>query len=121
MKRSLLTTMLKKTNLSLLLDELWRRPKERTNLITHLVASLTVTDWLILAAWDTAATFGPPNGKLSLIQPQTIQIFDNGDKLFLIVSLVKASEITGSQCLITYLHEDICVIIDKSSPNLPTA
>jgi hypothetical protein len=109
----------KKTNLSSLLDELWRRPEERTNLITQLVTSLTDADWLILAAWDTAATFGPPRGRLNLM-PQLIQVIDNGGKLFLVVSLVKAKEITSSQCLITYVDEDICVIIDKSSPNIPT-
>src|SRR6266496_3506416 len=101
-KRSLPTMMLKKTNLSLLLDELWRRPKERANLITNLVTSLTDADWLILAGWDTAATFGPPGGRLSLIQPQLIQI-------------------TDPQYLITYSDGNIHVVIDKSSPNIPTS
>ncbi len=113
--------MLKKTNLSLLLDELWRRPKERANLITNLVTSLTDADWLILAGWDTAATFGPPGGRLSLIQPQLIQITDNWGKLFLVVSLVKADEITNPQYLITYSDGNIHVVIDKSSPNIPTS
>jgi len=103
-----------------LLDELWHRPTERNILVEEFVAGLNDLDWLILAAWDTAATFGPPSGKLDLLPPATIHIMDSWGKLFLVFSLIKANKFSHQDCSITYSNTDFCVIVDEASPSIPS-
>lgn len=108
-----------KRNLSSLIDELWKKPNEREELARQFIADLNFDSRLILSAWDTAATFGPPSGKLHLIQPNTMQVADSWGKVFLVANQVEESNKNNEQILISYYELNLCVVSDKSSPTRP--
>jgi hypothetical protein len=103
-----------------IIDELWRRPPERGHLARGLLQNLTAWDWLLLAAWDTAATFGPSSGWVVFRQPTTFAIFDSSAELRLIAALVECDSTHDAQVIFEYRTTDRCVALDAASPDQPT-
>ena len=108
------------SHLSTFVDQLWRRPADRADLAEYLVARLGRFDRLVLAAWDVAATFGPPSGRLTVLPPGGMEVADNLGRLFLEAMVVGSHEAPSEhQPLITYRDWDMSVLVAPSSPNIP--
>ena len=108
------------TNLATVLDRIWHSsPDDRSHLSRQVVGSLSEFDWLLLAAWDTSATFGPEPGIAELTLPSKIRVYDRYDKVFLTASLVVDPETNGNPRLIEYQGTRYVVIADRESPFTP--
>jgi hypothetical protein len=101
--------------LASVIDQIWRAPDERRMLAMASRDKLSANDWLVLIAWDAAATLGPANGRLELLPPDRAEIRDNWGKSFLRMSVQRSQVQVGTQCLIAYQGTDYCVMLDSGS------
>lgn len=107
------------SQLSNILDMIWKNPRDGVSIVRSQIRDLSSYDWLVLAGWDTAASFGPVSGKLSLLKPNTIQISDSWGKIFIEGFLSKDDVESIERPLIIYLDVDWIVRLGDSSPNKP--
>jgi len=104
------------TNLSVVVDELWRCSSDRLELARTVVKRLTTDDWLILTGWDFAATFGPISGSLTLIRPQLILVSDDWNRPLYKASLIRLDNFPNYSPLISYSGTNLGVIADWLPP-----
>jgi hypothetical protein len=102
---------------SLILDQLWRRSNERLVLAKELSQSLTHTDWLMLAGWDTAAYSRLTPGEMVFDQPNQIRVTSSAGDPLVNASLVKVDQANEDKISILYQDINLGVIIQ---PNLVT-
>lgn len=105
--------------LASIVDRLWTHAGERKRYAGRLLESLDWEGWLVLAGWDTAATFGPPGGQVKLRTPGTITVLDDLGKITLVARLVTTGKEGPEGGLIVYKGASKAVVLDKSSPNIP--
>jgi hypothetical protein len=108
------------SRLSDVLDALWQSPKERRNIARRVVESLTETSRLILAAWDTAALFGPIGGRLDLSFPGSFTISDGWGKPFLTAEIALSSEVSAGAPLLLF-SDTSWAVLHKSGDFFPSA
>jgi|HubBroStandDraft_4_1064222.scaffolds.fasta_scaffold186158_2 hypothetical protein len=107
-------------HLSSLIDELRHGSSERITLVDKISTKLNDADWYILSAWDVGATYCPFFGRLELSIPREIQVLDSWGNLFIMASLLKSKDYYIQPSLIEYQMSDYVVVIDRSSPNIPS-
>ncbi len=78
-----------KSPLSTALDQIWKSSGDRYALAETLTSSLQQSEWLVVAGWDTAASFGPVSGRLNLAGATEITVADAWDKTMLQAELCK--------------------------------
>jgi hypothetical protein len=108
-----------KGNLAAILDKLWTCAGERRRCAATLLQSLDREDWLVLAGWDTAATFCAPDGLVKLRPPGIITVSDALGGISLVAHLVTTGKKNPERSLIRYRGVPKAVELDESSPNTP--
>jgi hypothetical protein len=71
-------------------------------------------DWLVIAAWDVAATLGPSRGIISFSDSEEILITDEMGRPWLSASLELQGVESQARCSITYKEGTYCVVVNDS-------
>jgi hypothetical protein len=100
------------------LDEIWKHPAASHALAARAVTNLATSDLALLAAWDTAASYGPDPGRVVVIpdNPSQFEIKRSDDRLFLVANIDFDSKDDNDGAIIRYTDRAVAVYIDKSSP-----
>jgi hypothetical protein len=108
----------KNNPLASLIDEIWRGRAVRK--LPADVPVLTDENWLLLGAWDAAACFGPPLGKLT-IREDRIEIADDWGKFLFLCRCARVGASPEQDTQIDFLGTPIGVLLidrEGSAPKL---
>jgi hypothetical protein len=96
-----------------LLDTIWHSPDERWRSALAVVDHLDEDGWTILAAWATAANFGPPLATIKIGPAHRIEIADPDRALVLACRLEFAGASNGQTSLIAFTTRPYRVVADQ--------
>lgn len=110
--------MIQSNNVKDLLDSIWHSSGQNSAHIESSMKGFSMSDFLILAGWDAAASFGPTYGKLLITHPNKIIVSDTGSKE-LFTFLLEEAIVSNVEMHIQYQDSGLALVLDSSSPNIP--
>lgn len=102
-----------------LIDFIWRASENKIVTAREAAKKMTSRDWLVLASWDVAASFGPVNGTISLGLSEEFTIADELERPWLSASVVRVTEHSIPRSSILYDQNSYCVVIKEAFHTIP--
>jgi hypothetical protein len=97
------------------LDNLWRNPRTSREIAPSELSTFAVWDWIVLSAWDTAASHGPVGGRLDINVTGQLCVLDAWGKPFFSAVVMPAADSTHTPLLLRLLPTQWVVVLTSSN------